>query len=35
MVGSLISMFTAPVLVALLYFMENNRRGQKDDPQAR
>jgi multidrug efflux pump subunit AcrB len=26
MAGSLISMFTAPVLVPLLYFMANNRK---------
>jgi multidrug efflux pump subunit AcrB len=35
MAGSLISMFTAPVLVPLLYFMANRRRGQKDEHQAR
>ena len=29
MAGSLISMFTAPVLVPLLYFMANNRKGKK------
>jgi multidrug efflux pump subunit AcrB len=29
MAGSLISMFTAPVLVPLLYFMANNRPGKK------
>ena len=28
MAGSLISMFTAPVLVPLLYFMANNRKGK-------
>ena len=27
MAGSLISMFTAPVLVPLLYFMANKRKG--------
>jgi hypothetical protein len=27
MAGSLISMFTAPVLVPLLYFMANNRKA--------
>jgi len=27
MAGSLVSMFTAPVLVPLLYFMANERKG--------
>ena len=35
MAGSLISMFTAPVLVPLLYFMANTRTVQKDEPKAR
>jgi hypothetical protein len=29
MAGSLISMFTAPVLVPLLYFMARNRQSNK------
>jgi hypothetical protein len=29
MAGSLISMFTAPVLVPLLYFMANNRKKDR------
>jgi hypothetical protein len=33
MAGSLISMFTAPVLVPLLYFMANNRKAGGDGSQ--
>ena len=32
MAGSLISMFTAPVLVPLLYFMANNSKADKNQP---